>query len=303
MYEEVRSYARKVREIASREAFDIVHAHDWMTYPAGIVAAHSASKPLVVHVYSTEFDRSGQHVNQRVYDIERAGMQRAVAILTVSNYTKNVVTKHYGVSSVKVHVAYNGVEHGDREQYENPLRREDQIVLFLGRVTMQKGPEYFLAAAKRVLEKMERVKFIMAGGGDMLHRSIELAAQPGIGHKVLFTRFLRGKDVDNAYRMADLYVMPSVSEPFGIAPLEALRQGVPVLISKQSGVAEVLAHALKVDFWDIDQMANKIIATLRYAPLRQTLRTNGQAEVCQLRWENTAATVLHIYERVLACCA
>ncbi len=166
---------------------------------------------------------------------------------------------------------------------------------------MQKGPEYFIASAKKVLEKMNNVKFIMAGDGDMTHRMIDYAAHLGIGHKVFFTRFLRGANVDRAYQMADLFVMPSVSEPFGIAPLEAIKHNVPVLISKQSGVSEILHHALKVDFWDINQMANKIIAVLKYPLLGKLLRENGRCETAKIRWENSAAQINNIYKQMLAC--
>ena len=299
---QVHRYATKVMEIATVEDFDLIHAHDWMTYPAGIAVAKSSGKPFVVHVHSTEFDRSGEHVNQSIYDIERQGMHSADRVITVSNYTRNIIVGRYGVAPEKVEVVYNGVEHdtcSDSGSSHALPEKTDKIVLFLGRITMQKGPEYFLAAAKKVLEKMDDVKFIMAGDGDMTHRMVEYAAYLGIGHRVLFTRFLRGADVDRAYQMADLYVMPSVSEPFGITPLEALKHNVPVLISKQSGIAEVLTHALKVDFWDIDQMANKIAAVLKFPLLRRTLREDGHSEVYKFRWEDAAAKIKGIYEKIL----
>jgi glycosyltransferase involved in cell wall biosynthesis len=202
----------------------------------------------------------------------------------------------------KVEVVYNGI--AAPEAAEAPAQqawpsKRDKVVLFLGRITMQKGPEYFLYAAKRVLEKEKNVKFVMAGDGDRLYGTIDLAAALGIGHRVFFTRFLRGADVDKAYQMADLYVMPSVSEPFGLTPLEALRHNVPVLISKQSGIAETLQNALKVDFWDINEMANKIVAVLRHPPLQETLQANGHKEVLKFRWEDSAARVNDIYHRVL----
>ncbi|MHC4645712.1 MAG: glycosyltransferase family 4 protein [Planctomycetota bacterium] len=299
IYEDVQRYARQAAEIAGIEEFDVVHAHDWMTYPAGVAVAKASGRALVVHVHSTEFDRSGEHVNQVIYDIERAGMHTATKVIAVSNYTKSIIVSRYGVLPENVEVVYNGVESSSDGDGQAAPEKDERIVLFLGRITMQKGPEYFLAAAKRVLEKIENVKFVMAGDGDMLHRSVELAARMGIGHKVIFTRFLRGSDVDRIYRMADVYVMPSVSEPFGIAPLEALQHDVPVLISRQSGIAEVLQHALKVDFWDINQMANKIIAVLRYAPLREALSSNGRAEAGKFRWEDSASRVKGIYEGVL----
>jgi len=300
IYSDVRGYTDKVVKIAETEQFDVIHAHDWMTYPAGVAVSQLSHKPLVVHVHSTEFDRSGEHVNQKVYDIEQQGVHAAAKVIAVSNLTKNTILKHYSVPSEKVDVVHNAVEHNGNESQHVPLDKTDKIVLFLGRITMQKGPEYFLAAAKKVLEEINNVKFIMAGNGDMMHRTIELAARMGIGHKVLFTGFLRGEDVDRAYQMADLYVMPSVSEPFGIAPLEAMNRNVPVLISKQSGVAEVVTHALKVDFWDINEMANKMIAVLKRPPLQKTLRTNGFHEVRKFTWEDSAKKIMKIYDDVIA---
>jgi glycosyltransferase involved in cell wall biosynthesis len=300
LYREVHRYASIAMELARGEEFDVVHAHDWMTYAAGIGVAMISGKPLVVHIHSTEFDRSGEHINQMVYDIEREGMQRANKVIAVSHFTRGVVISRYGIPGDKVDVVYNGVERNGTWSTEPiSIRREEKIVLFLGRITMQKGPEYFLQAAKKVLDVMGNVKFVMAGSGDLMYRSVELAAQLGIGHKVLFTGFLRGDDVRRIFQMADLYVMPSVSEPFGIAPLEALDNDVPVIISKQSGVSEVLRHALKVDFWDINEMANKIAAVLRYPPLRMTLRNHGNFEVRKLRWRDAARNCLRIYEETL----
>jgi len=255
-------------------------------------------KPLVVHIHSTEFDRSGEHVNQPLYDIERRGMHAADKIVAVSHLTRNIIISRYGVVGEKVEVVYNGVERDDSIALNFDkvgIRSDEKIVLFLGRITMQKGPEYFLMAAKKVLEVMDNVKFVMAGSGDMMGRIIEMAAAMGIGHKVLFTGFLHGDDVQKVFEMADLYVMPSVSEPFGIAPLEALNHDVPVLISKQSGVAEVLTHALKADFWDITEIANKVVAVLRYPPLHMTLREHGNFEVRKLTWEDSAKKCAGIY--------
>jgi len=199
-------------------------------------------------------------------------------------------------------VVHNGVEHNGNNNWtltEAGITRDEKIVLFLGRITMQKGPEYFLQAAKKVSEVMDNVKFVMAGSGDLMHSAIEISAALGIGRKVLFTGFLCSEDVQKIYKMADLYVMPSVSEPFGIAPLEALENDVPVIISKQSGVSEVLVHALKVDFWDVDEIANKIIAVLKYPPLSVTLRDHGNFEVRKLRWKDSARKCARIYEDVL----
>ncbi len=300
LYREVHRYASMAMELALEEEFDVIHAHDWMTYPAAVGVAAMTGKPLVVHIHSTEFDRSGEHVNQLVYDIERQGLQQADKVIAVSQFTRGIVISRYGVPGDKVEVVYNGVErNGSWSVAPISIRREEKIVLFLGRITMQKGPEYFLYAAQKVLEVMDNVKFVMAGSGDMMHRSVELAAQLGIGHKVLFTGFLRGGDVRRIYKLADLYVMPSVSEPFGIAPLEALDNDVPVIISKQSGVSEVLRHALKVDFWDVNEMANKMVAVLKYPPLQMTLRSHGNFEVRKLRWRDAARRCLEIYQEML----
>ncbi len=289
-------YARLVVALCRRETFDIIHAHDWMTFPAGMALAYISGKPLVVHVHSTEFDRSGEHVNQRIYDIERRGMHAATRVIAVSMLTKSVCVRRYGVSPDKIDVVYNGIDSETAQPPEGArVSSRDKIVLFLGRITMQKGPEYFIAAARRVLEKVPEAKFVVAGAGDMAVRMIELAAQYGIGHRVLFTGFLRGPQVDRIFRMADCYVMPSVSEPFGIAPLEAMRNDVPVIISKQSGVSEVLQHVLKVDFWDVDEMANKIVAVLRHPPLGQTLREHGSFELRKLTWEGAAERCLQTY--------
>jgi glycosyltransferase involved in cell wall biosynthesis len=300
LFNEVQRYAALAAEVARHEAFDIVHAHDWMTFPAGMAVAALKGCPLVVHVHSTEFDRSGVHVDSRIYDIERRGMHAAIKVIAVSYLTKNICTHHYGIDPGKVEVVYNAIEtngNGNFDEEKYKIHKDEKIVLFLGRITMQKGPEYFLAAAKKVLEVMDNVKFVMAGSGDMTRRTIEMAAQMGIGHKVLFTGFLRGGDVEKVFRMADLYVMPSVSEPFGIAPLEAMSHDVPVIISKQSGVSEVLTHALKVDFWDINEMANKIIAVLKHPPLASTLRQHGSFEVGKMSWTDAARACVGVYEQ------
>ena len=301
LFDEVQRYARLAALVAQQEEFDIVHAHDWMTFPAGIAVSALSGKPLVVHVHSTEFDRSGEHVNQRVYDIERQGIHAATQVIAVSYLTRQIVINRYAAVPEKVNVVYNAIDRNGKalDPVKSAIHKDEKIVLFLGRITMQKGPEYFLAAAKKVLEVMDNVKFVMAGSGDMIRRTIELAAEMGIGHKVLFTGFLRGDDVDKIFRMADLFVMPSVSEPFGLVPLEALRNDVPVIISKQSGVAEILTHALKVDFWDISEMANKIIAVLRHPPLQATLREHGNFEVRKLSWSESAQQCLDIYNSLL----
>ncbi len=296
---QIQRYARLAVELSNREQFDVIHAHDWMTFPAGLAAAAASGRPLVVHIHSTEFDRSGENVNQQVYEIERTGMHGAARVVCVSHLTRKIVLKRYGVPPSKVEVVYNAVNLPESTELEmSPIRHNEKIVLFLGRVTMQKGPEYFLQAAKKVVQKYPDVRFVMAGSGDMITRCIQMAAELKIGGHVTFTGFLRGTNVDKIFQMADLYVMPSVSEPFGIAPLEALSHNVPVIISKQSGVSEVLTHALKVDFWDTDEMANKILAVLRHPPLQRALRQHGHIELSKFSWADSARQLQSIYTAV-----
>jgi glycosyltransferase involved in cell wall biosynthesis len=296
---QVHRYASLAQRLARHETFDVVHAHDWMTYPAGMAVADASGKPMIAHVHSTEFDRSGEHPNQDVYDIERKGMARADRVVCVSHLTANIVQHRYGVPKGKIDVVYNAVESNGNGFQMTPIGRNEKIVLFLGRVTMQKGPEYFLKAAKKVVEKYDKVRFVIAGSGDMIRQCIQLAADLRLGRFVTFTGFLQGQDVEKIFQMADLYVMPSVSEPFGIAPLEALSHNVPVIISKQSGVSEVLTHVLKVDFWDTEEMANKILAVLRHEPLQRTLRQQAQFELSKLSWRDSAQKLKDVYARLV----
>jgi len=301
LFGEVERYARLACQVAAGETFDVIHAHDWMTYPAGAAVARQSGKPLVVHVHSTEFDRSGLQVNQRVYDVERRGMQAADAIVTVSRLTRNIVTRRYGVSPDKVQVVYNGIEfqHRPSPLRLSPAQKRHKIVLFLGRVTMQKGPEFFIAAARRVAEVMDDARFIVAGSGDRLRGIMDMTERLGLADRVLFTGFLRGPAVQRVYRMADVYVMPSVSEPFGITPLEAISHGVPAIISKQSGVAEILDCVLKVDFWDTEELARMIIAVLQHPELHARLRDSGRRDLQKLSWEPAARRCLEVYRKVI----
>lgn len=293
-------YARMVVAMVRHQRFDVIHAHDWLTFPAAIAVASALGVPFVAHVHSTEFDRAGSGVSQRIYDIERAGMHAADRVIAVSQFTKSIITRRYAVDANKIDVVHNGI---DRDAIQpapgTRLDSQEKIVLFLGRITVQKGPEYFLAAARRVLSKMPNVRFVLAGAGDMALKMIELANSMGIGRHVLFTGFLKGDDVERVFRMADCYVMPSVSEPFGIAALEAISHDVPVIISKTSGASEVLRHVLKVDFWDIDDMANKILAVLRYPPLASTLREHGTMELRRLTWDDAAAACEQTYRAAI----
>jgi len=300
LFEEIRNYAIVASAIACDYDFDVIHAHDWLTYPAGIAAKEISGKPLVVHVHATDFDRSGGNVNPRVFEIEKQGMEMADKVITVSNWTRDIVISRYGIPPEKVITVYNAVEPLEEAEKIN-IRRgiPDKIVTFLGRITMQKGPEYFVEAANKVLKKMNNVRFVMAGSGDMMNKIILRVAKLGISNRFHFTGFLNGDDVYRMYSISDVYVMPSISEPFGISPLEAIQSNVPVIISKQSGVAEVLNHAIKIDFWDVDAMADAIYGILNYPALSTMFKKYGRQEVDKLKWETSASEVRNIYYSLL----
>ena len=296
LMEEVSRYAIVASVIAQQMTYDVIHAHDWLTYAAGIAAKKISGKPLVVHVHATEFDRSGENVNQTVYDLERQGMEEADLVITVSHLTRQIVIERYGINPDKVITVHNAVEPPERPEMNDVTKHvREKVVTFLGRVTFQKGPDYFIEAANKVLKKDPNVRFVMAGSGDLLNKMIRRAAQLHIGTKFHFTGFLSGTEVDTMFAMSDVYVMPSVSEPFGISPLEAMRSNVPVVISKQSGVSEVLKHALKVDFWDIDALADAIYGLLHYEGLKKMFVKYGKDEVDNLKWDNAAAKVIEVY--------
>jgi glycosyltransferase involved in cell wall biosynthesis len=300
LLDEIYKYSIVASVIAEENDFDIIHAHDWLAYPAGIAAMEVSGKPLVIHVHATDFDRSGGNVNPEVYRIEKSGMDAASKIITVSNLTRDIVINKYNINPNKVETVYNAVEH--IELSENIVVNkgfDEKVVTFLGRITLQKGPEYFIEAAYKVLKVMHNVRFVMAGSGDMMERMMRRAASLRITDRFHFTGFLKGLDVYILLAMSDVYIMPSVSEPFGISPLEAMQSNVPVIISKQSGVAEILTHAVKTDFWDIDAMADAIYGILNYPALASMFIKNGKEEVVRLKWDNSAKHVRDIYERVI----
>lgn len=299
LFKEVARYAVIAAQVAASNEFDVIHAHDWLTFPAGMAAREVSGKPLVVHVHATEFDRSGENINQEVYDIERQGMHAADRIITVSNFTRNIVINRYGIAPEKVMTVHNAVMPLNQNGEAAEKHIKEKIVTFLGRVTFQKGPDYFVEAAYKVLKKDDNVRFVMAGSGDMLHKMVKRVAQLRIGNKFHFTGFLQGKEVDEIFGISDVYVMPSVSEPFGISPLEAMRSSVPVIISKQSGVAEVLRHAIKVDFWDVDAIADNIYGLLHYEGLPKMFVKHGKAEVENMKWDDAGRKVKNVYESLV----
>jgi glycosyltransferase involved in cell wall biosynthesis len=300
LLQEIKNYALVSSVIAANNTFDIIHAHDWLAYPAGIAAKNISGKPLVIHVHATEFDRSGGNVNPNVYAIEREGMEMADKIIAVSNFTRNIVIDKYGIPPEKITTVYNAVEPLANER-KTLFRKgvNEKVVTFLGRITMQKGPDYFIEAANLILKKMNNVRFVMAGSGDLMNSMITRVSELGIADRFHFTGFLRSDDVYQMFDMTDVFVMPSVSEPFGIVPLEAMQSGVPVIISNQSGVAEILENAIKIDFWDTHAMADAIYGLLNYPSLAQFFKQEGKLEVENLKWINSAELVREVYKNVL----
>ena len=302
LMEEVARYAMVGGTIAMehKDEFDLIHAHDWLTYLAGIAAKELTGKPLVVHVHATSFDRGTEDmIDSRVFDIEKRGMEAADRVIAVSDLTRNIVINKYGISPDKVVTVHNAVDFSGRENLNVERGLKDKVVTFLGRITFQKGPEYFIEAAAKVLKVCPNTRFVMAGSGDMMNRSIRHAARLGISDRFHFTGFLRGTDVQKMFALSDVYIMPSVSEPFGISPLEAMRSNVPSIISNQSGAAEVLKYAFKVDFWDVDAMADDIYALLNYPALADFAAKEGYDEVNRLKWNHAAAKMKKVYESVI----
>jgi len=302
LLEEVARYAMVGGTIAveHKDEFDVIHAHDWLTYLAGIAAKELTGKPLVVHVHATSFDRGTEDmIDSRVYSIEKRGMEAADKVIAVSDLTRNIVINKYGISPDKVVTVHNAVDFSGRENLQIERRVKDKVVTFLGRITYQKGPEYFVEAAYKILQVDPTIHFVMAGTGDLLQKMIKRVAQLKIGANFHFTGFLKGNDVDQMFAMTDVFVMPSISEPFGIVPLEAMRLKVPVVISKQSGVSEVVEHALKVDFWDINGLADAIYGICKYKAVNDIFRKEGKEEVDNLKWEYAAKKIKTVYERAI----
>lgn len=296
LMDEVEKYALVAAELAANESYDLIHAHDWHSFPAGIIAKKISGKPLIVHIHATEYDRSGDDINREVYHIEQKGMQEADKVIAVSEYTRQIIINKYHIAPEKVAVVHNGLEMSDTYTVTPHHPFKEKIVSYLGRVTYQKGPEYFIEAAAKVLQRNRNYRFVMAGSGDKLYRMIEKAAGLRLMSHFHFTGFLKGDDVKQMFAMSDLYIMPSVSEPFGISPLEAVRSGVPVIISRQSGVREVLKHATVLDFWDTDAMANAIYALTQYEGLARLMVREAQREVSSLSWQTQAEKIIHLYK-------
>ncbi len=299
-FEDIRRYTEMASQAVRDVECDMIHCHDWMTFPVGIKVKEEKKKPLVVTVHSTEFDRSGSLCpNPWISDIEWQGMYHADRVITVSRYMKSQLMERYGVPGDKIEVVYNSIDPGRYSKGKIRFGLDEKVVLFLGRLTLQKGPDYFLQAAKRVLEKQKNVRFVVVGTGDMLPQLIDLSINMGISNDVTFTGFQ--KEIDDYYRMADLYVMPSVSEPFGITALEAMASETPVIVSRQSGVSEVVKHRLSVDFWDVDELASKMLGVLRHECIRREMGENGHREVSRMGWLEVADRTMEVYSETMNC--
>lgn len=304
LLEEIFRYATAARGIAQKETFDIIHAHDWTAYMAGVAAKQVSGKPLILHVHATSFDQAASaHVDPVQYAIEQAAFSAADCVVAVSNLTRQLIIEKYDVNPDKVEVVHNGADTFTPELHQPTMQelknKGTKIVLYHGRITIQKGVDYFVTAAKRVLEVEPNVVFVISGWGDLEQQIMHQVAAAGLSGKVLFAGALWEEERDRMYQSADLLVMPSVSEPFGLVPLEALQHGTPSLISKQSGVGEVMAHVLKVDFWDVDEMANQIVAALRYPALNRQLVTQGRFQLPLLAWRHAAIKLREMYERLV----
>ncbi|MBD5325840.1 MAG: glycosyltransferase family 4 protein [Bacteroides sp.] len=300
LLEEINNYSIMAGVVARTIDCDIIHSHDWLTYPAGIHAKQVTGKPLVIHVHATDFDRSRGNVNPTVFNIELDGMHNADHIITVSDLTRRTVIEKYGIDPSKVTTVHNAVTPLSPELLDIKVNKpKEKIVTFLGRITMQKGPEYFVEAAAKVLKLDKDVRFVMAGSGDMMNKMINLAAERGIADRFHFPGFQKGRQVYETFAASDVYIMPSVSEPFGISPLEAMQMGVPSIISKQSGCAEILHNVIKTDYWDIDAMADAIYSIITYPAMYNQLKEDGLKEVNQITWDKAGQKVINIYKQVL----
>jgi len=313
LFEEIERYTYNASKIASIEKYDVIHVHDWMTFGAGIAAKKISGKPLIMHVHSTEYDRSGGAPYPEILKLEKNGLKQADLVVAVSNRTKNVLVDKYGIKSEKIKVVYNAINHDSTCENDNDNdlttsisnndisenAKKEKVVLFLGRLSIQKGADFLLKAAKLVIGSIRsEVRFVFVGKGDMLRQLIHQSIDLGIAKNVSFLGFLDHSEIDKAYKHADLFVMPSVSEPFGLTSLEAIKNGTPVIVSKQSGVAEVIPNTLKVDYWDTEDMANKILAVLKYTSLSNALISNGYYDLSKITWDSQTKQLIEEYKKL-----
>ena len=306
IYDQQQLYEQAVVSLVKDKEFDIVHAHDWLTFRAAMRVKQLKNCPIILHVHSVESDRAGsKHGNPLVHEIENMSLHMADRVIAVSQHTKNAIIRDYGVPTDKIEVVHNSIEPDDivpleadnSYSYLEAMKKLGyRVVVNVGRLTIQKGLPNLLMAAKAVVERAPKTLFLIVGSGEQLYELIELAAGLGIGPNIIFADFQRGKTWRDAFAIGDLFVMPSVSEPFGLTPLEAAGYGTPSLVSKQSGISEVLNNCLKVDFWDVDEMANKITAVMRSDALRDELGHNVSTELQKMSWESASNKIMDLYK-------
>jgi glycogen synthase len=297
LFEEVKAFNKKCVEAVKEKKFDLIHCHDWMTVGAGIELRRQTGKKLVFTMHSTEYDRTANlFPMDYIVNTEKVGMEEADFVITNSEGMKKQLIDRYDIKDDKITVIYNGI---DKNRYLGLTKKGSKTILFLGRLTSQKGPYFFLHAAKKVLEKRKDVTFIVCGEGEKMPEMIKQSISMGIMDHMIFTGFLSEEDVLKAYALADVYVMPSVSEPFGITALEAAASGTPVIVSKNAGVAEKVLHCFKVDFWDTHEMANKILGLIKYGALRECMRKNCYQEINNFGWDKVAEQTLNVYRRAI----
>lgn len=292
----VQIFTQRAKRFASELKFDLIHAHDWLTYPAGMIARKISGKPMVAHIHATEFDRAGGPGDERVHKIEHAGMSFADRVIAVSQYTAQMIMSRYQIDSGKICIVHNAFTIPEDAVLNKKRIFAGPVILFLGRITLQKGPEYFLEMAKRVLDRHPDARFIMAGTGDMGRQMLRDSAAKRLKNKFLFTGFLNRKEVERIIRASDIYVLPSISEPFGISPLEAMAYGITSIISKQSGVSEVVQNAFKIDYWDVDLWVQTISHLIDNPEKCTQLGLDGMKEVHLIQWDDAAEKLKKVYE-------
>jgi len=302
--EEAHRFAHQAALIAEEEEFEIIHAHDWTSYLAGVAAKVASGKPLILHVHATSYDQAaGDNVDPNIYKIEYESFRAADKIVAVSQFTKDIIVNKHKIEPEKVEVIHNGCDASEPPKHELTLSelkaQGKKIILYHGRITIQKGVDYFIKAARRVVDVDPDVVFVISGWGDMTNQIIHQVGQMSLSKNVIFAGALWEEERDRMYQSADLVVMPSVSEPFGLVPLEALQHGTASLISKQSGVGEVLTHVLKVDFWDVEEMANKILSSLRYPIMRRQIVNEGKLNMQKITWREASKKVYQLYKTML----
>lgn len=300
LMKKVQEYTVRAERFASALSYDLIHAHDWLTYPAGMLSKKISQKPLVVHIHATEFDRAGGPGDERIHKIEHAGMMYADLVIAVSQYTAQMIMSRYMIDTGRIRIVHNAFSMPDDAVYTKQRLFKGPTILFLGRITIQKGPDYFLEVAERVLKVHPNARFIMAGTGDMSRKLLRRSALLRMKNRFLFSGFLNRKQVERVLRASDIYVLPSVSEPFGIAPLEAMAYGITAIISKQSGVAEVVNHAFKIDYWDVDLMADTINHLIEHPEQCKKMGTEGKHEVNRIQWDDAANKIRGHYSALLA---